>query len=127
MRCSDRGLDKSPDAFPRNRSTRTGRGRYCKQCHNRRGREFIQMKYGSTRHYHLQQRYGISAAEVERLKRAQGGLCPICDTRAAEHVDHDHVTGRVRSILCELCNGFLGAFEDDPRLLRAAIAYLEAS
>ena len=125
MRCSDCRLDKEPQGFPSNRSRPSGRGIYCKECHNRRGRQFIRQKYGSTRHYHLQQRYGISVREVERLKAAQGGLCPICKTRFAEHVDHDHATGRVRAILCEPCNGFLGAFNDDPQLIRAAIDYLE--
>lgn len=125
MRCSDCGLEKDPVLFPRNRSTPTGRGAYCKECHNRRGREFVRRKYGSGRHYHLRQRYGISADEVEALKMAQGALCPICQNRMAEHVDHDHATGRVRAILCEPCNGFLGAFNDDPALLKAAIEYLE--
>lgn len=59
------------------------------------------------------------------LKAAQGGICAVCGERRAVHVDHDHDTKRVRGILCELCNGFLGAFNDDPDLLRAAIKYLE--
>jgi len=59
------------------------------------------------------------------LKAAQGGICPICQERPAVHVDHDHSTKRVRGILCEQCNGFLGAFKDDPDVIRSAIAYLE--
>ena len=86
----------------------------------------MERRWGSSRHYHLQQKYGISAAEVDILKSSQGGLCPICQERSAEHVDHDHKTGKVRAILCELCNGFLGAFNDDPELIKRAIAYLEA-
>lgn len=125
MRCPDCGSVKDLTEFPRNRSRSNGRGRYCKECHNRRGREFIREKYGTTRHYHLRQRYGMSASEVEGLIATQGGICAICQVRPAAHVDHDHVTGKVRAILCESCNGFLGAFDDDPRLLRAAIAYLE--
>jgi hypothetical protein len=34
-------------------------------------------------------------------------------------------SGKVRGILCEPCNGFLGAFHDDPILLEAAARYLE--
>lgn len=59
------------------------------------------------------------------LKAAQGGVCAICGERPAVHVDHDHETHRVRGILCEPCNGFLGAFRDERALLRAAIEYLE--
>jgi hypothetical protein len=54
----------------------------------------------------------------------QGGKCPICRKRKARHVDHDHVSGAVRGILCFNCNGGLGRFEDDPVKLRRAIAYL---
>lgn len=55
----------------------------------------------------------------------QGGLCAICCERPADHVDHDHVTGRARRLLCFNCNGGLGPLRDDPKLLRAAADSLE--
>ena len=125
MRCAECDEEKHADDFPRHKGFKSGRGKYCKPCHNRRNREAVRRLHGNTRHYHLMQKYGVSAAHVDAMKESQGGLCPICQTRAAEHVDHDHATGRVRAILCELCNGFLGAFNDDPALLRSAIEYLE--
>ena len=56
---------------------------------------------------------------------AQGGLCAICQTAPAVHVDHDHETGAVRALLCFNCNGGLGQFRDDPALLQAAADYVE--
>jgi hypothetical protein len=55
----------------------------------------------------------------------QDGLCAVCQTAAAVHVDHDHETGAVRSLLCFNCNGGLGQFRDDPVVLRAAADYVE--
>lgn len=80
---------------------------------------------------HRRQRYGLTLEDVELLIAAQGGVCAICgeDVSAhngcATHVDHDHTTGKVRGILCRLCNPALGAFRDDPVLLRRAAEYLE--
>jgi hypothetical protein len=124
-RCPACGERKPIGDFPRNRSRRTGRGIYCKPCHNRIGRENRTKNHGSTRSYHLKARYGITAADAQRMLEEQGGLCAICRERPADHVDHDHLTGRLRRLLCFNCNGGLGQFRDDPELLRAAAAYLQ--
>lgn len=55
---------------------------------------------------------------------AQGGLCDICRAAPATQVDHDHVTGAVRALLCFNCNGGLGQFRDDPEVLRVAADYV---
>ncbi|WP_345346738.1 endonuclease VII domain-containing protein [Actinoallomurus liliacearum] len=76
------------------------------------------------RHYHLTERYGIGADEAECLVQRQGGVCPICRAAAPAHVDHDHVTGAVRGILCADCNTGMGQLRDDPWVVRRAIEYL---
>ena len=122
--CPTCGQVKPPEEFPRNRRTRDGLGAYCKPCHNARGRETRQRLYGGSRHYHLIKRYGIGAAEVDAMIAEQGGCCAICGTPDPQHVDHDHVTGVIRGVLCFNCNGGLGQFQDDVARLRAAIEYL---
>ena len=124
-RCPSCGEHKPIDEFPRNRSTRDGRGAYCKPCHNRQGRENKIKNHGGTRHYHLKRRYGITGDEAAAMLAAQGGLCAICRERPADHVDHDHLSGRVRALLCFNCNGGLGQFRDDRELLLAAVEYLD--
>lgn len=80
--------------------------------------------------------YGITTADFEGLMAAQGGKCGICgiaDPRGrwsgrgvrSFHVDHDHVAGTVRGLLCSPCNRALGGFKDDPDRLARAIAYLQ--
>ena len=113
--------------FVRNRSAKDRHGAYCRPCQNLRYRASVQKNHGSTRHYHLKRRYGIGAAEVTEMMRAQGWLCPIClrALDARSHVDHDHETGKVRAVLCFNCNGGLGQFKDTAASLRRAAAYLE--
>lgn len=50
--------------------------------------------------------------------------CVICGDDSKLVVDHDHVTGSVRGMLCSSCNLGLGKFKDDPDLLEYARIYL---
>jgi len=72
------------------------------------------------------------------MHEAQGGLCAICkQPETGKHnrgskeaalelaVDHCHITGDVRQLLCHKCNKALGLFQDDPNILKAATEYLE--
>ena len=78
--------------------------------------------------------YGLSMDEYERMAQEQDRRCAICggtqsrvDSDGALVVDHDHVTGTIRGLLCTLCNTGLGAMRDDPAILSAAIRYLRAT
>ena len=66
--------------------------------------------------------YGF-ASNKERLEFLSKG-CEICG-RDADHVDHDHKTGKTRGALCRSCNVGLGFYKDSTHLLREAIRYLE--
>lgn len=74
----------------------------------------------------LRFRFGIGLAEYEALLTAQGGVCAICGTQPnkALAVDHCHRSGRIRGLLCGICNTALGGFKDDQALLTKAIEYL---
>jgi hypothetical protein len=122
--CPDCGVVKLVDEFVRNAGMPSGRAPYCKPCHNVRGKA-SKDKVGGSRTYHLKRRYGITAQDADAMLAAQDGLCAICRTAPAAHVDHDHETGAVRALLCFNCNGGLGQFKDDPAVLRAAAQYVE--
>ena len=42
-------------------------------------------------------------------------------------IDHCHETGKIRGILCHLCNNLLGNARDNTTILASAIDYLHAS
>jgi Autographiviridae endonuclease VII len=71
---------------------------------------------------------GISAAEYDALLAKQGGACAICRKRSKARlcVDHCHVTGTIRGLLCHSCNLGLGSLKEDQASLVAALAYLGA-
>lgn len=85
----------------------------------------------AVRKSHLKRHYGMSIADWNTMLLQQNSCCAICKTHieSCTHqqlvVDHDHVTGKVRALLCDLCNTALGKFKDKPELLREAADYLE--
>lgn len=51
----------------------------------------------------------------EHLLEKQGGLCPLCGAKMSKAantknpaLDHDHITGIIRDVLCLNCNGMEG-------------------
>ena len=61
-------------------------------------------------------RYKLSSADYYALRELQQGRCAICHVNEEEMgerlaVDHNHVTGDVRGLLCRPCNRNLGAHE----------------
>jgi hypothetical protein len=78
----------------------------------------------------LQREYGLSVEAFDAWLAAQGNRCRICKTSDPGgignwHVDHNHVTNRLRGILCHRCNRVLGFVKENPEILREAANYLE--
>lgn len=74
--------------------------------------------------YNRHKKYKLSAEEHQALVEKQQGRCAICNRPVKLMVDHDHLTGLVRGLLCTHCNRGLGSFYDNPNLLSKAINYL---
>lgn len=79
--------------------------------------------------YQLKQNYGIGLSDKVEMWIKQGKSCAICQktllTLREAKLDHCHETGRIRKILCYLCNTGLGCFKDNTKLLQSAISYLD--
>jgi len=70
-------------------------------------------------------RYGLSKDDYSNLLTSQNNKCCIClGDLSTACIDHDHVTGKIRGILCHHCNTGLGLFKDNPQILESAIVYL---
>ena len=75
------------------------------------------------------------------MLKAQDHRCVICTQqftleayghgngykkKGKPHIDHDHVTGKIRGLLCDSCNKGLGFFKDDLARLERAMEYLRS-
>lgn len=69
--------------------------------------------------------------DYDRLYQLQQGKCAICGKHQSDitktfHVDHSHITGKVRGLLCDRCNRkLLPVLEDCPELIQAGFLYLK--
>jgi len=85
----------------------------------------------------LYNKYGITSKEYDDMVREQDNKCAICEepeSRLDDNgypmrlcVDHDHVTGEVRGLLCSKCNLGIGYLRSDEGtdILLNAVCYIE--
>ncbi|MFJ8362554.1 endonuclease VII domain-containing protein [Streptomyces sp. NPDC093984] len=114
--CRTCGQVKPHSEWHRNATASDGLSTRCKACRAVQGRQG-----------HLKRQYGITEAERDELIASQAGVCCICLSAPAAHVDHCHETGRVRGVLCFNCNFGLGLLRDDPEAMNRAADYLEGN
>jgi len=101
---------------------------YCKNC-KKKYDKLRTKAYGfsSTR-----KRYGLTKEQFNKLLELQNHKCAICGTNRpyknnnnAWLVDHDHLTGHVRGLLCFNCNTGIGSLQDSKEIVRKALEYLQ--
>lgn len=76
----------------------------------------------------IKRMYGISFAALGQMLADQGGVCAVClqpsRNGKALHIDHCHITGRVRGLLCNRCNLGIGMLGDTAESVLKAAVYL---
>ncbi len=116
-------------------------------CRRKRGREYYhrsQRYRKKMREQYYQRTYGVSFKELDVILAEQEGRCVICRTYRKDcpapkasryetvyvqhlYVDHDHVTGNVRGLLCNTCNAAIAFLKNSLAFIDAARVYLQKS
>jgi hypothetical protein len=119
--------------FANNKARHDGLQSYCRECMKNISKEWIsanpQKHAKQSKRKRLKYFYKMTLEEYDRIWEAQSGVCPGCLGPCEQYtnlsVDHSHVTGKVRGLLCRDCNLALGICRDDPDRLRRLADYLE--
>ena len=144
--CTKCGVEKEITEFHKHSHAKSGLQPRCKECvklymqnNPHIGKRAVDKYHAShkkeIRSYQLKTRFGITLEQYNQMLEAQNGVCAICGnpeliinkkTQQPDSlsVDHNHVTGKVRKLLCHSCNAGLGHFKDNTINLNAAINYL---
>ena len=76
------------------------------------------------RFQHVLHAYGLTLDQYYALEESQDFVCAICGEECELHVDHNHITNKVRGLLCKGCNMGLGNFKDSDEKISKAVDYL---
>jgi len=83
----------------------------------------------------LRSRYNLQWEDYLILLETHNNVCGICKkpetsisrfgTPKRLTIDHCHITGRIRGLLCDNCNRGIGHLQDNVSILQAALEYLK--
>ena len=75
--------------------------------------------------YRLKKLWGLTLDQYSDMINNQDSKCKICgEEMNPPQIDHNHITGKVRGLLCRNCNTSLGLLKEDPDTLRSMISYI---
>ena len=133
--CPGCGIEKSFSEFGKNSYNTFGLATRCRKCANadkrKRNRDFPDI----IRDQNLRKKFNITIDEYDLMMEEQEGTCAICNRKEVRKnmygikrlsVDHNHITGKVRGLLCNDCNQGIGFLRSDEGvdLLLSAVEYM---
>lgn len=134
-RCSKCGVKKPATVkyFCKRDTNKDGLSGGCRQCRKAYKKEYDLGHPDSRKESNLRLKFDISLSDYYAMLDKQGGVCAVCGrpetstykgTLRSLAVDHDHVTGRVRGLLCAKCNKALGLLEENPVVIDLLREYI---
>lgn len=102
----------------------------CKKCSLIKMKSWYRQNTYNVRSSKLRSKFGISRAEYEEMAKNQNYRCLICSKHQSElkrglAVDHCHISGQIRGLLCNRCNRGIGMLNDDTNTIENALAYIK--
>jgi hypothetical protein len=100
---------------------------WCKKCAVDYNLQYSKKNRHVQRGARLKREFNLSIEQYDEMLKNQDGHCAICGNGQGKRrlaVDHNHITGVVRGLLCSNCNVGIGSFKENTENLKRAIEYL---
>jgi len=127
--CSKCKEEKELTDFHFNKTRKSGLHHYCKSCHSIYRKNTY--SYIKNRNKRILDCYKLDESSLDEMYITQNKSCKICkkeyntvSKHGGLYIDHCHISGKVRGLLCSKCNMLLGNCNDDSSILTSAITYL---
>lgn len=127
--CMDEAIakKKAHKKAQKKRYLQTEAGKAAKRREKQRYRKTVGGKLAKLRQI-LKSKFNITIEQYEELLIKQKGVCALCKQLCPSGkrlcIDHNHITGKVRGLLCYHCNVGLGHFMENAKLLMNAVDYI---
>jgi len=140
--CSKCKVEQPLTEYHKSSIHKGGHNPQCRTCFNKTRREnrdpvkaaahakdwYARNKY-RVREKQIRVKYGLTMEQYSLMVEDQQNKCKICekDMNGVREpaIDHCHITGSVRDLLCANCNAALGLLQDDPEIIQNAARYVE--
>ena len=79
----------------------------------------------------LKRLYNLTLEQYNEMLKKQDLKCAICNEPLdlqnphGVNIDHNHLTGKIRGILCNKCNLAIGLLRDNPEYIYKAYKYIK--
>lgn len=130
IKCKTCKKIKTSSRFNKMQRGRRGYSYDCKLCTRKYHNAYNTNKDRYNREYHLRKFYKLTLNDYNNMLKKQNNKCSICLTPSNKlkrplSIDHNHITGKIRGLICASCNHGLGCFKADNgiKLLKRAIIY----
>lgn len=135
IQCKYCHVDKPIAEFSKASRNSSGVQSYCKSCAKTYHKKYKQLNPEKSTDAHYKRSFGMTLDDVRALLHTQNNQCALCNVELSvlqgrgfstnAHVDHDHITGKVRGILCGNCNTALGKLGDSIESIERVLSYLK--
>jgi hypothetical protein len=143
--CSKCGKIKPLELFHKDNKAKSSVDTCCKVCHSQKTKIYQKLNprkltqknarwkrdnIDHVRDVYYKKKYGISLYQYNELHKLQNGCCALCKQleklpKSRLGVDHCHDSGRIRGLLCDLCNTALGRLGDSPESIERVLKYVK--
>lgn len=89
--------------------------------HPNYSKEWAERNKSKIRLSQIKYNYNLTEEEYEALPKA----CEVCGSTKNLCIDHNHITGKVRGVLCSRCNSALDLLGDSKEVILKLASYIE--
>jgi hypothetical protein len=127
--CTRCKTEKEIDKFPNQAKGKNGKASECQKCYSERNAIWKTKNADQLKKYKWKFNFNLTPEDYNKMFEDQHGCCAVCKRHQCNFtrrlcVDHCHITGKVRGLLCGGCNTAQGLLKEDIDIIDSLKEYI---